>query len=423
MDGEAVPGPPGGEWTGGWKTVLAGALGVGVGASLYAMVVGLFIRPLHAEFGWTRSQIAFASILHLAVIPLTPFAGRLVDAIGVRVVSLVAFALWSLGYVALANLNGDIVQYYVISTLMSAVGVGTSVVVFTRPVAARFVRHRGAALGATISGVSITSMLALPLLQGLISNAGWRTAYLTLAALPWVLAAPAILAWLGPARSAGRESRGEPVAGVAITTAMTDRRFWLLALAMTLANIPIGGIVNQLQPMLTDHGFTAARAALLGSVFAGSVAVGRVGGGLLIDRLPPALVAPSCMLAHLVGASVILQPELPFQLAAVGAAAFGMAQGAEADFLAFFVARYFGVRSFATIFGALMMVVSVNLSLGGLVYAQSHDLLGSYRPALMAGMGLMAAAAMLVVTAELVTRGQASSAASKARRAGLVSSG
>lgn len=394
---------PASEWRRGWRVAIAAAIGLGVGTGLLAFLAGLFIGPLQAEFGWTRSQIALASVFHVASVVLMPFLGRIVDRYGARPTGMIALTLWSCAFVALAFMNGEIWQYYVIQAFMAVVGLATSVVTFTRPVAAWFDKARGSALGFAIAGTSMTSIVLYPILQAVIAAYGWRAGYLFVGALPIVIGLPIIWRWLHPAPAAKPQSAEQvapPLAGASFGEAVRDVRFWFLLVAMFAGNIPVGGILNQLQPLLTDKGFDPAVAAMIGSVFAASVAIGRIGGGILLDRFPPSLVVIVCLSAPVVGAALMLTPAPHLWVAIVATVTFGMAQGTEADFLAFFIARYFGIRSYATIYGALMAVAAASLSVGVLLYAGAHDAFGGYGPALMLQMGLMAFTATMLVLCE-----------------------
>ncbi len=59
-----------------------------------------------------------------------------------------------------------------------------------------------------------------------------------------------------------------------------------------------------------------------------------------------------------------------------------MAQGAEFDFLAFLVPKYFGLENYGKIFGCLAMIVTVSLAVGAYVFGLLFDLFSSYDPAL-----------------------------------------
>jgi len=60
------------------------------------------------------------------------------------------------------------------------------------------------------------------------------------------------------------------------------------------------------------------------------------------------------------------------------AALLGMAMGAEGDMVAFFAARYFGRRAFATIFGSLVVATSVSFAIGPTAFALMFEATGDY---------------------------------------------
>jgi len=84
-------------------------------------------------------------------------------------------------------------------------------------------------------------------------------------------------------------------------------------------------------------------------------------------------------------------------LAGVAAVFLGRAQGAEADFLAYLVPKYFGLRSYGALFGTLLMVVSLALASGAIVFGATHDHFGSYHPALIASIGAYLTAAACIL--------------------------
>ena len=79
--------------------LLGGVLGsTTCGLLLYAWSV--FIKPLSAEFGWTRAEIAMAFGICALVFGLTTFiAGKLSDRYGPRIVVLIGSLILGVGFV------------------------------------------------------------------------------------------------------------------------------------------------------------------------------------------------------------------------------------------------------------------------------------------------------------------------------------
>src|SRR5215204_801651 len=97
-----------------WKLVLAASLGVMVSfASIFIYSFSVLLKPLSAEFGWTRGQVSAGfSIAALTVAFTSPLIGRLGDRIGVRPVIVVASTIFGFAFASLAMLRGPLWQFY-----------------------------------------------------------------------------------------------------------------------------------------------------------------------------------------------------------------------------------------------------------------------------------------------------------------------
>jgi predicted MFS family arabinose efflux permease len=73
----------------------------------------------------------------------------------------------------------------------------------------------------------------------------------------------------------------------------------------------------------------------------------------------------------------------------------GLSAGAEIDFLSFFAARHFGMRSYGRIYGVLFAMFSMGNGLGAPLVGATFDHWGSYTPALWAAAVLFAIGALL----------------------------
>ena len=91
-----------------WREIpflLAAALGFSV-ASIHFYSFGLFMKPLQAEFGWSRSQISGAlMIVSVMGVLGAPFVGMLIDRWGSRRVGLPGVVAYT-GAFALLALSG-----------------------------------------------------------------------------------------------------------------------------------------------------------------------------------------------------------------------------------------------------------------------------------------------------------------------------
>src|SRR5438132_1040866 len=176
----------------GWVIVGAGivitCLGMGTMMSL-----GIFLQPMSAATGWSRTSISTAALLNfLCMGPASFFWGALSDRFGTRAVVLSGGALLGLGLVA-ASQAGTVGQFQILFGMIIGVAAGSFYAPLTATATRWFVQHRSLAVALISAGFAIGSMTISPLAQWLITDYGWRTAMLTLGALSWLLIIPAAL--------------------------------------------------------------------------------------------------------------------------------------------------------------------------------------------------------------------------------------
>ncbi|HEY4124772.1 MAG TPA: MFS transporter, partial [Rhizomicrobium sp.] len=171
----------------------------------------------------------------------------------------------------------------------------------------------------------------------------------------------------------------EPVGDVlSLRPALRDIRLWLLMLSAFAANIPIGGLALQLQPLLTDKGIDGHSAALMASVFGISVVASRLCAGMLLDRFWAPGIAFITLVLPAIGVLLLLGSGQHIATIMIGVVMLGVAQGAEGDQVAFFVARIFDLRMYSRIFALLMVCISASLGVGGILFGYTFDKTGSY---------------------------------------------
>ena len=339
------------EWRKGWRVVAGAAVGMGTGIGLYLLVASLFITHITKEFGWTRGDMGVAGMVAFMTGAIAlPLIGRLLDRFGFRRIVLVCVPALALLYLAIALQPGWYWFYLVLMVWGGIFGGGTGAISYTRPVIAAFERQRGLALGAATAGTSITAMIIPPLLGAAIVAHGWRAGLYAMIAVTLFVGLPLALALIGRAREgAARAADDVPdgvmpsVRGMTLGEAIRGARFWLLALALVAINIPGSGVVGQLAPLVGDKGLSDSAAALVMSVYAFGLFLGRLLTGFALDRFPPNLVGAVMTLIPAIGIVLLMIPSPSFGLAALAVGMIGMQQGSEVDLIAYFVSRNFGL--------------------------------------------------------------------------------
>jgi MFS family permease len=392
----ARPLTAGQEWATSWKIVLGAAIGMGTGFSLFQFVSSIFFKGLAMEFGWSRGQISAAFAMALIGAFAAPLVGRLIDKIGIRPVVTASVIGLSLCYIGLANMTGSLPLFYALNLGIALCGVGCAGVAYTRAVNSWFKVSRGLALGATLTGVSFFAAIT-PIILGLvIADHGWRAGYYTMAVIAAVVGLPLVLSLVWERREwdrkqgtlvgafSGPEADETHADGLVWKEILRTRPFWLLILCMIAINIPGAGILSQMVPLMTDRGLSPPTAAAMISYFAAAVFVGHLATGYLIDRLHAPRVAFFYMLLPALGSALLLwgaQPSVTVAIAAV--VLLGLAQGAEIDLLGYFCARYFGMRTYSSVFGSMITAMAVSSAAGVALFGRVFDQTGSYDNALL----------------------------------------
>ena len=375
----------------GWPTVLAAAIGIGLGMSpLPFYTIGVFAASFAAEFGWTTGQIFFCFLIFtFTALFMSPLIGQLSDKYGARPVALVSLVLFSLTMMSFAFMNGSLTYYYFTWFLLAVTGAGTLPITWTRAVTSWFFKKRGLALGLALIGTGLFGLIAKQYAFWLIELVGWRLAYVGVGALPLLVAFPVALLLFRDAsdpKVADKVARMERedvkpkvrYGGLTLGQAARDRRFWLLAYAFIPISFAVGGPIPNMETIMGSKGFSSSAAVNLASLIGPAVIVGRVAGGYIIDHLWAPAVAAVILSLPAVSTFMLAQPEYGFWFAAVAIFILGMAAGVEYDLMAYLTSRYFGILHYAAIYGALYGFFALGAGVGPAVFGWSYDVTGSY---------------------------------------------
>lgn len=380
----------------GRRTIAATKLGLAFGInSLPFYTAGLFITSLHEERGWNLVSLSLGPTLLVAIMAATaPFMGIAFDRFGERRFILPGLLAQAAGFFLLSKID-SLAAYWTIIASMALLGAGCSTPAYLRIVNRTFDSAKGTALGLTITGAALFGAVIPPLLQMIISQYDWRTGYVGLAML--VLAAtPAILLLLGPSAVPAKPAANTPGRSTfRYSDLVASPIFVFLSLEVIAVSLACSGLVIHFAPMARQAGVGAQEAAWLISVIGMTQMISRLATGTLIDRFFAPRVAAVIMIAG--GAGIAVFGWGGIALALIGAMAVGLAYGAEADIVGYFVGRYFPADHFGRIFGALYAVSLAATALSPSLYGIVADRFGSYRFALFGAAVLLAIAALLLL--------------------------
>jgi MFS family permease len=382
----------------GWRVAFAACLGVMVGfGSLFVYTFGVFVRPLSAQFGWSREGISRGfGLAALSVAFCSPALGHWLDRYGPRRVILPCVAVFGCGIASLALLRSHLWQFYATCILLGTVGNGAAHLSYARAISTWFRRRLGMALAFVMLGAGMGAMILPLVAQTVISRSGWRAAYLLLGGIALVLGL--VPTWAFVRERPQKEDDPAPVALTGMTWQQGVRTypFWIIVVALFVGSITMNGAITHMAALLTDRGVTPGTAALCASMLGGVSVLARLGVGSLLDRYFGGRVA---MLVYLFNAAGIflLARANSFVAGCLAAALIGFGAGGEADITPYLLTRYFGLRAFSTLYGLTWTFYAVAGAIGPIVLGRAFDLTGSYAPVLLALAGATAIAAVLLI--------------------------
>ena len=147
---------------------------------------------------------------------------------------------------------------------------------------------------------------------------------------------------------------------------------------MFLCNIPQTLNGPQLKLMLLDNGADSAAAAMMVSLFATGVIIGRFACGLALDRIPAHVVAAVSMGLPSIGLFLIAST-FDAQWVLVGAVLLmGLSQGAEGDIAGYLVVRHFGVEIYSSVLGLCIAALGLATAAGAVLLSRFLDWTGGY---------------------------------------------
>jgi MFS family permease len=288
---------------------------------------------------------------------LGPFTGALADRLGPRPVLLLGAAALT-GGLLITSQAGSIAVAYV----SYGVGVGLAIACGYVPMVANvggwFVQRRALALGTSVAGIGLGTLLGSPLSAALIDATSWRTTFVIYAIVGGtLLCGCAVVARPGPAAqpSPGLRSFRELMAISDFAT------IYIAALCVTFGLfVPFVFLTSYAE----DRGAAPVAAATLVGVIGGASVIGRLGLGGMADRIGPTRLYRHSFALMAASHGVWLVSGDRFWVLVVYAVVLGIGYGGFIAISPAVVATRFGLEGMGGVLGTLYTSAAIG-SLGG----------------------------------------------------------
>lgn len=402
----------------GWVIVTVVFLSALLGGGIGFWGIGVFVKPMEDDLGWSRTAI-FAALSIRAFVGggLAPFIGPWLDSErGPRILAVFGSALLGLSLLGLRYVE-EVWQFHLlfgVAGALSMLATGPNMAQIIVP--KWFVRRRGRALGIASMGTPLAGVVLPIPLQWIVSTAGWREAWFILGIATLLILVPtSLLIRTRPEdvgmlpdgdRTPGHTERPERVTrtpaqaerSLTRSEAVRTKSFWLLLLAVAIAGMGIQGFQPNWFPYFQEVGFSstmAAAAIAVYGIFAASARLiwGTLAEGHSVRRLIviQSLLTPAVIVLLL----YVDTPALLFTYVVIQ----GLTLGGQFILQPLIVANYFGRAHLGAVRGIMRPFLTLSTAIGPVAVAALFDATGSYRVAFMAIIGTWVLAALVYLLA------------------------
>lgn len=354
---------------------------------------GVFLKPMAAEMDWSRGATAFAyTLLWWASAPATFVLGWLSDRTGPRKVLVFGGIIFGLG-IFLSSTVDSLWEFYLYFGILGGIGRAAARAPLLSAVFQSFTRRKGLAVGLTLSGTGIGTLIFPSLARYIMSVSSWRLAYVVMGLVIWGILIPVAFlisksrpGEVEPGRAQSEQKGldtdaigilGSPDKEWTVAEVFKNRVFWIFlgtGLACCVSHsFPLAHIVAY----ASDRGLSEFTAASILGALGISASAGRLIWGATSDRIGGRKTVICC---------IALQTSMMFLVAFANdlwsfylfAVAFGLFYGGVLPLYAVVSRELFGMRRFGTVYGMHSFVTSTGMGLGSVIGGYIFDLSGDY---------------------------------------------
>ena len=365
----------------GWYILAVVFVGQMLTGGLITFSFGVFVMPVSAEFGLSRSDANIGLMIIIAGMNLgAPFVGSILDRFPARLVMSAGVMIFGLGLIAISMATSPAVIAALLLFPVSLAAVCTSHLMTSTMISRWFFANRGRALGFGALSASVSGVVVVKTLSYCIEHFGWRMSLGAYGAFEGVLVAALALAIIRDRPS----DIGIPIDGVEATATtlaklnaddrvyrwpelLRTRDLWLIALSTgTLMAIDYA-LFASVVPYGRQKGLTADSAANLMATIAAIAFCGKLLSGYLSDKIDKRwLLAGVCTMTVLF--MLILSANPSHHILLIACATAGLATGSTMPVWYASIAQRFGTKSYGAVLG-LTFAVHMPLQLAAVRFA------------------------------------------------------
>jgi len=162
---------------------------------------------------------------------------------------------------------------------------------------------------------------------------------------------------------------GQTLPGLTLKESLSEWRLWLLCICIVPISYALGSVIPNLEQILGAKNFSVADSVALAGLTGLAVLGGRLIGGFLIDKFWAPGVAFIFLASPAIALYMLSAANVTPDTARIAILMIGFGAGVEYDFLAYLVAKYFGMRNYSAIYGFLYAFFALGAGFGPKIMA------------------------------------------------------
>jgi MFS family permease len=372
---------------------------------------GVFFKSIESDFALTRGATSGVfSIYMLLCCVFAVLGGRALDRYGPKVVVFLMGSFTGLSLLLTSQANSAW-QLLISYGLLLSLGTGAIYAVVNSTASRWFDKKRGFVLGITTSGGGFGAIVMAPFATYLISNFGWRTAFIVMGLIAWLVISSMCLILkkepgdMGLLPDGVKSEAAQPgpqkkeikaqLTGLSVLQASRTSNFWFLGLIWLLLSLDVHLVFVHVVSYAVDMGNSLMDAAIILALIGGTTIPGRLLVGRVSDTIGRKAPAIACAVLQ-VGALLWLMWAQELWKLYVFAIAFGFLWGGLGVLTTALIGDVFGMRSIGAIMGMMSAGWALGAASGPAIGGYIFDVSGTYFMAFAAGAVAILIAALLV---------------------------
>ena len=383
----------------GWVIVVVIGLGGFTQSAESYPILGVFLKPMTEEFGWTRTVFTGSTLLGTLMGGIVALkAGPMIDRLGARWILTISFAVLGSSLVLMAFIQA-LWQFYFLQIVGRALTMGVLALALGVVVPKWFVEKRGRAVALGGLGQRIGNAVTPLYVQYLVSQGSWRLATAVAGILMWVVSMIPIAIFLrrrpedmgllpdgadpeearrrDEAVAAGTMSAPRQETSLTRDQALRHPSFYLLVVAFSLVFVAAPALNLHMLPFMTDQGIGEGYAVLAVAILSMCAGAGSIVTGFLSERITARRTLVGILAMMSLGFVLLLFVEHAWQ-AILWGIYYGLSFGGMFILQQIIFADFYGRDNVGAIRGVVWPIQMVFNASGPFIASVAYDVLGSY---------------------------------------------